>query len=504
MKKTLSILLSVLMLLLMLLPASATIESASGEETTAEEVPSDDTVTENQETQADTADNADLEAQWENTAEAKRGILVNPGTNDSERNFSWYMAADITSCSVEISENEDMSEAKVFTGSTVTTYQGDKSANVTVTGLEENKTYYYTCVSGSEKSAVYSFKTDDDTFSALYMSDIHIYDDPEDETSLKRTSFAFAQLLNKAKTKSDISLILAGGDQATEGRRVEYEGLSFSEASRNLTFANVMGNHDRHSFDFKYFTNLPNEMFGPMAGYQSGNYYFSKGDVLFLYVDTNNASATAHRQMIKAAVEEYPDAKWRVVVMHHDLYGGSLAHRESECNLLRILFSPLYDEFNIDLVLMGHSHHYSISDVIYNGESVEKIENGKTINNAGGTVYMVSTSVARPEEDEEIVYSELVSIGIDKLTDSYYNILDFSSDSIKVTSYYLDTDEEYVSFTLTKDEDYQPEKIGFFRKIGGILAAKLSTIYGIYVNADRYFELKEEGYTGVGFFEFVF
>ncbi len=500
MKKTLSILLSALMIFGIILPVFATETAPVDEEATVEALTAEDT------DGKASSDDAELEAQWENTEEAKRGILVNPGTNDSERNFSWYMAADVSTCSVEISENEDMSDVKTFTGETVTTYQGDKSANVTVTGLEENKTYYYTCISGSEKSEVYSFKTDDDTFSALYMSDVHVYDDPEDEESLKRTSFAFANLLDKATAKSDISLILAGGDQATEGRRVEYEGLTFSRASRSLTFANVMGNHDRHSFDFKYFTNLPNEMFGPMAGYQSGNYYFAKGDALFLFVDTNNASATAHRQMIKAAVKEYPDAKWRIVVMHHDLYGGSLPHRESECNLLRILFSPLYDEFNIDLVLMGHSHHYSISDVIYNGESVEKIENGKTIENAKGTVYMVSTSVARPEEEgeEDVAYSELVSIGMDKLTDSYYNILDFSSDSIKVTSYYLDTDEEYVSFTLTKSDDYQPEKIGFLRKIGGILAAKLSTLYGIYVNADRYFELKEDGYTGVGFFEFVF
>ena len=92
---------------------------------------------------------------------------------------------------------------------------------------------------------------------------------------------------------------------------------------------------------------------------------------------------------------------------------------------------------------------------------------------------------------------------MDKLTDSYYNIIDFSPEAITVTSYYLDTDEKYMSFTLEKDDDYEPEKIGFFRKLGGILAAKLSTLYGIYVNADRYFELKEEGFE-VGFFEFVF
>ncbi len=502
MKKLLSILLTLMMLFTAMLPVVATETTAADEETTAE-VSAEDTAEEAEDEEA--VYDAELEAQW-NAQDGKMGITVNPGTDDTERRLSWYASADAKECSVEISENEDMSDAKVFTGEFITTYQGDKSAKVTVTGLEAEKTYYYTCVTDGEKSGVYSIKTDDDTYSVLYMSDIHVYDNPEDESSLKKTSFAFADLIDKAKEKSDISLILAGGDMATEGQRVEYEGLSFSSASRNLTFASIMGNHDRHSFDYKYYSNLPNEMYGPMSSYQSGNYYFEKGGALFICIDTNNASAQAHRATVKEAVKKYPDAKWRIVMMHHDLYGGSIPHRETECNLLRILFSPLYDEFNIDLVLMGHSHHYSISDVIYNGESVEAIENGKTVNNAKGTVYFVSTSIGRPEEEgeEDVVYSDLVAIGMDKLTDSYYNILDITPDSLKVTSYYLDTDEEYVSFTLTKDEDYQPEKIGFFRKLGGILAGYISNLYGIYCNSDRYFGLKEDGYTGVGFFEYVF
>ena len=136
--------------------------------------------------------------------------------------------------------------------------------------------------------------------------------------------------------------------------------------------------------------------------------------------------------------------------------------------------------------------------------SLSLVCDGKVIKNAGGTVYMVSTSIGRPEENAEINYSGLVSIGMEKLTDSYYNILDFSPDSLKVTSYYLDTDEEYVSFTLEKSDDFKPQEIGFFRKILGIICAGLSTIFGIYVNGDRYFELKEDGYDVPGFFEFTF
>lgn len=504
-KKYVSIILSVLILFSVMLPASATVAEETTQAAAQESPLTNSNDTENIET-GDSLYPLDLEGQWLDAEEAKRGITVNPGKTNSERNFSWYMSADVTYCAVEISEKEDMADAEVFTGEIITTYQGDKSAKVTVTGLDPNKTYYYTCVSGEKRSSVYSFETKDNVFSALYMSDVHIYDNPEDSESLKNTSFAFADLLSTAKNQFGVNLILSGGDMATEGQRVEYEGLTFSKTSRELTFATIMGNHDRHSFDYKYFSNLPNEMFGPMSSYQSGNYYFEMGGVLFICIDTNNASAQAHRATVKEAVKTHPEAKWRVVMMHHDLYGGSLPHRESECSLLRILFSPLFDEFNIDLVLMGHSHHYSVSDVVYNGESVDTVEDGKTINNAKGTVYFVSTSVDRPDEEgeEDVVYSDLIAVGMDKLTDSYYNILDFSPEGLTVTSYNLETNEKHVSFTLTKDDDYKPEKIGFFRKIGGILAGYLSTVYGIYVNADRYFDLKEDGYTGVGFFEYVF
>lgn len=502
-KRLICVILSVMLIFTGLLPVGAT---------SAEEAPAEENAEVSTDTTAETdeavSEEADLEGQWLDTKEATRGITVQPGRNDSERNFSWYMSAGTDYCAVEISRNEDMKDAETFTGTAIDTWQGDKSAKVTVTGLEYSSTYYYTCVSGTEKSDVYSFTTpDEDSFSALYVTDIHIAESEDYNNGLKNTSFAFAQLLEAAARKSDYDIILTGGDLATEGLRVEYEGLSFSDISRSRTMALSLGNHDRHSFDYKYFKNLPNERFGPMSGYQSGNYYFVKGDALFLFIDTNNASASAHRSLIKEAVSENPDVKWRIVIMHHDIYAGSLPHRESENKLFRILFSPIFDEFDIDMVLAGHSHHYSVSDIIYNSESVEKIESGKTYENAAGTVYFVGTSVIRPEEEaEEITYSDRVSIGMENSTDRLYNILDCSEDELKLTTYRQTDDgedEEFMSFTLTKTEDYKPAKIGFFRKIGGILAGWLSTVYGIYVNADRYFDLKEDGYKAP-FFEFVF
>ena len=440
---------------------------------------------------------------WSNTEEAKRGIVMQPGVDETQRNFSWYMPADVTECSIELSKNPLMLNAQSIEGKVEDTYQGDKVAKVTATGLELGETYYYVCVSGEDKSSMYSFKTvEDDSFSAMYISDIHITGQ-ENTDSVKETSFAFADLLAEASARADINMILSAGDQASDGLRSEYEGLTFSPLSRSLSFATTLGNHDYKGVDYKYFTNLPNEDYGKVSSYQCGDYYFVKGEVLFLCLDSNNASATDHRNFVKKAVDSNPDLKWRVVVMHHDLYGGTIESRESENKLLRLLYSPIFDEFNIDLALLGHSHHYSITDVVYNGKSVEAIENGKTVENAQGTVYMVSASVDRPRESADIPYSDLIAIGMDEYSEKLYNIIDFSEDKITVTTYEKGVVEAHASFTLTKTDDYDAPEISFFRKAFGKFAAGIGTVYAFFNNFTKYFDLTDKGYD-LDLFEVIF
>ena len=431
---------------------------------------------------------------WADEAEASRGIIMQPGADETQRNFSWYMDADVTSCSVEISTNPLMLNAESVSGEIVGSYQGDKVAKVTVADLAPGETYYYTCVSGEEKSAVYSFETvEDDSFSALYISDIHISGDSRD--AVKDTAFMFADLLYDANSRADLNLILSAGDQASDGLRAEYEGLTFSPLTRSLSFATSIGNHDRKGVDYRYFTNLPNEDEGMISSCQGGNYYFVKGDVLFLCLDSNNASGSDHYRFVKNAVEANPDCKWRVVMMHHDLYGATIEHRESENNLLRLLYSPIMDEFNIDLALLGHSHHYSVSDVVYNGKSVADVANGGVVENAQGTVYMVSASVSRPRDAEgEIPYGDLISIGMDEYADRLYSVIDFSSDAITVTTYEVGVEEEHVSFTLTKTDDYEEPSFSFFRRLFARLVNFIGSVYAVFNNIGNYSDLKEDGY----------
>lgn len=435
-------------------------------------------------------------------ADAKKGIIMQPGSNSTEKNFSWYAPAEAQDACVDISLSPDMTDAVCFKGKTINTYQGDKSAKVTVSGLEASTTYYYTCNAGDESSEVYSFSTSSaDSFSAVYVTDIHITDDGEGTDTLADTSERFNNVLAQAKTKGDISYILSAGDQASSGLRSEYIGLTATREAKSLTFATTLGNHDRKGVDYKFFNNVPNERYGIVNDYQSGDYWFVQNNALFVFINSNNGSGIDHRAVIKEAVEKNPDAKWRVAVMHHDLYSGAIESRESETKLMRTLFSPIFDEFNIDLVLLGHNHYYSVSKVLYNGKIEKEFNNGDTIENVNGTVYMVSNSLTRPKGDVP-TYNDNVAFGLDGekgVSRVLYNVIDFTEDEINVTTYDYDENAVFASYTIRKTDDFKAPKINVFRKFVGFITSFIGTVFAFFNNIDVYKRLTEKGYD-VNFF----
>lgn len=446
--------------------------------------------------------------QWESyysqAADASRGIIMQPGATESERNFSWYMTEPSEYCRVSLSQNPDMSASIDFDGEIISTYQGDSAAKVTVSGIEAGTTYYYVCKSEGYQSEVYSFTAPNaDSFTAMYVTDIHISGEKDDLQSVKQDAYTFNNIIAQAKQNAaqqgrDISMLLSAGDQASRGYRSEYTGLTSTPEIKSMMFATTIGNHDRKGVDYKFFNNVPNEYIGKLSSYQGGDYWYRQGNVLFMVIDSNNTSGLDHRSFVSKTVAANSDAKWRIVMMHHDLWGQAIPHRESENQLLRLLWTGLIDEFNIDLVLLGHSHYYSVSDVMYNRKSVAPIENGGTLTDAQGTIYMVSGSLTRPRDIEgEIPYGENISIGALSDTATIYNLLDFNGDEISVRSYCYEDNSMFASFTLQKTEENAPVKISFFRTILAKLAELLGSIVALFNNSGNVKDLKKAGYLGI-------
>lgn len=444
------------------------------------------------------------EAGW--SEEYNNGVVLFPGSDNSEMNVSWYSATESVP-EVRVSENALFTSYKTYTGYSVEAPDGDYSNKVTITGLEAGKTYYYKCISAGFESNVYYFETDADEneFTAIYMTDIHvshIKDEVLDEQELKRTASNFNSLLNEAKLLHDPSILLSMGDQASDGLETEYKAYSSALALKTMPVATTIGNHDRKGIAYKTFTNVPNEDDDAMvSSYIGDDYWFVKGDVLFLVMDSNNGSGLDHSNFVKEAIKANPDVKWKVMMAHHDLYSGRIPHRESENQLLRLLWAPIADENGIDLVLLGHSHYYTVTNVLYENKTVS--DYAPVMTDPAGTVYMVSGSINRPRSDSEIGLNE-EWIGYANTPDDQviYNVLDFTEESITVSSYYKGTTEPFNSYKIVKTSndgghpDEWPSLFNGFVKFVG-------TVYALFNNIGVYGDLKDAGYD-VNFFDVAF
>ena len=96
-----------------------------------------------------------------------------------------------------------------------------------------------------------------------------------------------------------------------------------------------------------------------------GDYYYSYGEGLFIVLNTNNYNVAEHEQAIAEAVASDPDTVWRIVTIHQDIYGTGLDHSDTDGMILRTQLTPIFDEYDIDVVLQGHDHTYSRSKLLY-------------------------------------------------------------------------------------------------------------------------------------------
>ncbi len=79
-------------------------------------------------------------------------------------------------------------------------------------------------------------------------------------------------------------------------------------------------------------------------------------DVYLIVLDSNLYSCPKQLSFLKAALAESRKARWQVVAFHHPPFSSGEGHGS---NLkVRSKWSPLFDEYGVDLVLTGHDHIY--------------------------------------------------------------------------------------------------------------------------------------------------
>ena len=187
-------------------------------------------------------------------------------------------------------------------------------------------------------------------------------------TAARNDGFGWDRTLDIALAQNpDLNFAISAGDQVNKtGKPKEEEYAAYLSASalKSLPVATTIGNHDSLNKDYSYHFNNPNPT-GLGMTEAGGDYYYTYGPGLFIVLNTNNYNVAEHEQAIKKAVENFPDTKWRIVTIHQDIYGSGLDHSDTDGMILRTQLTPVFDKYDVDVVLQGHDHTYSRSKLLY-------------------------------------------------------------------------------------------------------------------------------------------
>lgn len=338
-------------------------------------------------------------------------ISLTPGKDESQLNFSWYTKSD-RSANLQISTSADMKNAKEYVAKrekASVSADGVQyySNKVTALNLKSNTTYYYRYeVDGVfSEPAVYTTKSTD-KFSFIYVGDPQIGSSNDKKSSSKdvntdakvaeflqaqdeavrNDAFNWSDTLNKAveKTKNQASFILSAGDQIqlTKGKspkgknyesEIEYAGYLSPDVLKSLPVAPTVGNHDADNANYTYHFNVPNKSdYGVNKATEDttkvgGDYYFTYGSALFIMLNTQNTNVAEHKNFIEETVKANKECKWRIVTLHQDIYGSAEHSNEPEITNLRYQIVPILEDNDIDVVLTGHDHAYSRTQILKGG-----------------------------------------------------------------------------------------------------------------------------------------
>ena len=336
---------------------------------------------------------------WNSTISKDREqISLSPGSDNSSVNFAWYTKKSAGVQKLKIAENKRLTNAKVYEAEqTKAVTDKDKteyvSNKVTATDLKANTTYYYSYQKDRQWTAPEKYTTDNGSkFSFIFVGDPQIGSSNElkgaateefynaQSAAVANDAFNWNTTLNQAmeKTGNKASFVLSSGDQiqstkkkspnkAAWGSEIEYSGYLSPDVLKNLPVATTVGNHDADNANYTYHFNTANASELGSNGKVGGDYWFKHDNALFIMLNTQDTNVEEHRQFIEQTVAANKDCKWRIVTLHQDIYGSAEHSNEPEITNLRYQLAPIFEDNKVDVVLTGHDHAYSRTQILKGG-----------------------------------------------------------------------------------------------------------------------------------------
>ncbi|MBQ8027432.1 MAG: metallophosphoesterase family protein [Clostridia bacterium] len=421
--------------------------------------------------------------------------MFNVGADETQVSLCWHSDKDSAKAEVKLAKSEDMADAKLFTGVTTAAETDDQVVcRVTVTGLEANTTYYYQWNTGNGWSEAKKYETKSfGDHKALVVGDIQIAEDWRTEQDISQEAIGrnWNNVLATALEQNpDISYLVSPGDNTSTGETAkEWQTLLMPEALRSLPMALAIGNHDKKGMMYNYYTNMPNEYYGNFFAGLDRDFWFRYGDVLYLFYDSTSGNAPDHMAMTKEAVKLNPDAKWRIGVVHHGIYGAGDCIGDAETEiLLSTIFTPIFESYDLDLVITGHTHSQGRSHFMENRKVVGTAESGKTYTDPEGIVYLNSNSVCERPINESYEAEHLAYSFLDNDTTTY-TTLDFKGNTLTLETRRGDNGELLDSLTIerTTDEHNENSFGNIAKRSGSTVIKALGFIYTMIDNLVRSF-----------------
>lgn len=249
------------------------------------------------------------------------------------------------------------------------------------TGLKPNTTYSYRVGTDNAWSDIRTFTTapaEKESFSFLYMTDSHLQDE-------EYVSKAEQCALTAAKYSSDARFLLFPGDFVETGTadNSEWEWERWFERSMRpmlemMPCVPTDGNHDDSpNLNYTYHFNTNNDFKSNAKikpQFDGTTYSFVYGDVLFLVYSHQDYWKGSYNilsgqsvylqndvaQWMRREVAKHPNTKWRVALVHKNLFCGSGHQIDEESQLFRTILMPVFKELHVDMVLQGHDHTYEV------------------------------------------------------------------------------------------------------------------------------------------------
>lgn len=391
------------------------------------------------------------------TATPDRIVLTPTETPSTSQHVTWRTASSVGSGVVQVAESSiSLPQVSQTVEATISEVFPSnlgydvKHHTATIEGLTPDTTYLYRVGDGTTWSEWFEFRTAADT-SEPFSFIVHGDGQNDNKAYTSRIYRAAFEARPYAK------LVVHAGD-LIDTDNADNEWGEWHEASgfanQYLNTIATPGNHEyypgpgltnywRAGFEFP--------ANGPEGGdkFDEVTYFVDYQGVRFISLDSNLAfneqDRTAQTEWLERVLQDNPN-EWTVVTFHHPVFAVTSGRNNQ---VIRDAWLPLFEEYEVDLVVQGHDHAYGRGNLFANEEGFENGEHD-------GTVYLVSVAgpkmyVADPEDNNNwinnganrrVVYEDL----------QLFQTVDVADGQMHVQSRTVNG-EVKDSFTITKNDE---------------------------------------------------